>query len=380
MQWQRDAVTKRVVLVTGHYWRSKRKAGFHWLADSLWRQGWEVTFMTTAISWLSVIRQDYRFTYPIRSEANRLIAVRDRLWSYVWFTPWHPANLRSALLNRLFAPLFQAYASLPLGPVTEQIQGADLILFESTPGLLLLDHCRRLNSKAKYLYRVSDDLRLLQNHPVVLAAEAHAMATVDWVSVPSQYIYDVLTQLFGPLPHLSLDLHGIRKDLFAAATRNPYRNTTGKNLIFVGNSYFDVEFIRQAAPACPDWNFHIIGAIADLPTASNITAYGEMPFEATIPYVKYADIGLQCLAYRPGAESFTDSLKIIQYTHCQLPIVAPSYLAPNREHVFFYDMTVPESIPQALTAAAAYERRQIKTAGIHSWDELVSTCVARCME
>src|SRR5262245_40502738 len=63
---------KRVVLVTGHYLESKRKAGFHWLADAYWRAGWEVIFLTTAISWLSWLQRNYRMAYPILREANHL--------------------------------------------------------------------------------------------------------------------------------------------------------------------------------------------------------------------------------------------------------------------------------------------------------------------
>ncbi len=61
---------KRVVLITGHYWNSKRKAGFHWLADAFLRQGWEVVFFTAPpapLSLLSVIRRDYRLDYPVLS-------------------------------------------------------------------------------------------------------------------------------------------------------------------------------------------------------------------------------------------------------------------------------------------------------------------------
>jgi len=31
---------KRVVLVSGHYFESRRRAGFHWLAEAYWRAGW----------------------------------------------------------------------------------------------------------------------------------------------------------------------------------------------------------------------------------------------------------------------------------------------------------------------------------------------------
>jgi 2-beta-glucuronyltransferase len=84
----------RVLLITGHYLESRHKAGFHWLADAFWRSGWDVTFFTQSISWLSWLRRDSRFRYPIFKEANRLRRVRERLASYVWLTPFHPANLR----------------------------------------------------------------------------------------------------------------------------------------------------------------------------------------------------------------------------------------------------------------------------------------------
>jgi 2-beta-glucuronyltransferase len=359
---------KRVVLITGHYWHSHRKAGFHWLADAFWRQGWEVVFMTAPISWLSVMRRDYRLAYPVIQEANKLVAVQPKLWSYVWFTLWHPANLRWDFLNDLSRSLFRLYSKLPLGIVEAEIRCADLVIFESTPALLLFERCKQLNPQAKFIYRVSDDLRLLRNHPVVLETEKRVSPQFDLVSAPSQHIYN----FFKELPKVALELHGIRKDLFAQQDANPYSSTDTPKVIFVGNSYFDYDFLKQASQLFPDWQFHIIGPIANLPKQANIIAYGELPFVDTIPYIKYADIALQTLSYSPGSESFTDSLKIIQYTYCQLPIIAPSYLSSSRSHVFYYEPNDANSIYQALMAAHNYERSQIKTNDIYSWEELVS--------
>src|SRR5687767_6242272 len=47
------APRRRAVLLSGHYYASKRKANFHFLADSYARQGWDVTFVTTQISPIS---------------------------------------------------------------------------------------------------------------------------------------------------------------------------------------------------------------------------------------------------------------------------------------------------------------------------------------
>lgn len=358
---------KRAILVTGHYWNSKRKAGFHWLADALERNGWDVVFFTAALSGLSVIRRDYRLAYPVLREANQLLQVREAMWSYVWFTPWHPANLRLKFLNHLSRPLFSLYSQFPLGEVEPKIREADLIIFESTPGLLLFERFKHLNPRAKFIYRVSDDLRLLRNHALVLETEQRAASQFDLVSVPSQQIY----LLFKKLPNLELNLHGIRKDLFQQDCLNPYQNQENPNLIFVGNSYFDYDFINHASQLFPDWNFHIIGPITNLPQRQNIIAYGELPFEQTIPYIKYADIGLQTRCYSPGIESLNNSLKVAQYTYCQLPIVAPKYLHSSRSHFFYYHPEHVDSIQTALREAAAFDRSKIQTDNIYSWDEVM---------
>ncbi|MFM2062294.1 MAG: hypothetical protein RLZZ507_1964 [Cyanobacteriota bacterium] len=358
---------KRVVLITGHYWNSKRKAGFHWLADAFLRQGWEVVFFTAPLSWLSVIRQDYRLDYPIFQEANKLQQVESNLWSYIWFTMWHPANLRLNVLNSLSHGLFRLYGQLPLGPVASMIKDADLFIFESTPAILLFESFKRINPSAKFIYRVSDDLRLLNNHPVVLETEQRITPQFDLVSVPSQYIY----RNFDHLTNLELHFHGIRKDLFAQEYANPYPTVNHPNIIFVGNSYFDLDFLDQASQLFPHWQFHIIGPIKNLPARKNIISYGELPFIATIPYLKYADIALQTLVYSNGSESFTDSLKMIQYTYCQLPIIAPEYLSSSKPHVFYYHPGDVNSIRNALLSAKTYEHSKIHTEQIYSWDELV---------
>ncbi|MBD2297088.1 glucuronosyltransferase [Nostoc sp. FACHB-190] len=359
---------KRVVLVTGHYWNSKRKAGFHWLADAFWHQGWEVIFVTAALSWLSVIRRDYRLAYPVFQEANQLQQMRTNFWSYVWFTPWHPANLRSQLLNRFSYGLFNLYGQLPLDSIEPLLQETDLFIFESTPALLLFERFKLLNPQAQFIYRVSDDLRLLRNHSVVLETEARVAPKFDLVSVPSQHIY----HLFADLPNVQLELHGIRKDLFNQEYVNPYPASETPNVVFVGNAHFDYEFLEQASQLFPNWQFHIIGPINNLPKRKNIIAYQELPFESTIPYIKHADIALHTLAYTPGAECFTDSLKIMQYTYCKLPIVAPAYLQSSRPHISYYQPGDAGSIYQALIAAQNYDRCQISTKNIYSWDELIS--------
>src|SRR5207253_6626386 len=126
----------------------------------------------------------------------------------------------------------------------------------------------------------------------------------------------------------------------------------------------------------PDWSFHVFGS--PLPPgeglgvwgASNLTCYGERPFVELIPYLNHADIGLQCLTYRPGAECFTDSLKMFQYTYCRLPIVAPSFLKQGRPHVFYYEPGDADSIRRALLDASRYDRSLTSMADVLSLDDV----------
>ncbi|MGH2584924.1 MAG: glucuronosyltransferase [Dehalococcoidia bacterium] len=359
---------KRAVLVSVHYWGSKRRAGFHWLADALWRAGWEVVFVTASVSWLSTLRRDFRMAYGVRREANRLLVVRERLRQYVWFTPWHPANLRDERLNRLSSPLFRRYGELRLGPLADVARGADLFIFESTPGLLLFDRFKRLAPDARFVYRVSDDLRLLRSHPVVLEAERRSAPRFDLVSVPSAS----MLHLFPGLDNVMVNPHGIRADLFDADAPSPYPAGGGRNVVFAGMPPFDTDFLTRAARLFPTWQFHIIGPVSGLPGLTNVHAHGERPFEETVPYLKHADIGLHTPTYDPGVESRADSLKVIQYTYCRLPIVAPEFLRSARSHVFPYRPGDDESVRAALTAAAGCDRAGIARDGISSWDDLAA--------
>ncbi len=364
---------KRVLLVTGHYYDSKRKAGFHWIADALWRQGWHVTFFTASLSYLSYLSHDYRFGYPVVSEAKKIKRIRERLVSYVWFTLFHPANVRFTLGNYLLWPLFRTYGYLPIGPGIELVESADVIIFESFPGLLLFPRFKKINARARFVYRVSDDLRYMKNHPIVQTLEYSLVQSFDLVSVPSQAIYDKFRKYSNI--NLKLHYHGVEKRLFDRAYNNPYpRNRV--NAVFVGNSHFDTDFLKIASEVLPTWLFHIIGPLQDIPLRDNIIAYGEMPFVETIPYIKYADVGLQTRTGGPGAEALTDSLKVQQYTYCRLPIVAPEFLCSERINVFCYKSPVDESsIYRACLQALHFDRRQIDKRSVPSWEDLATALV-----
>jgi len=367
---------KRAVLLTGHYWGSKRQAGFHQIARSLLCKGWEVLFFTAPFSLLSFLRRDYRLKYLKMNELNRLIQKDKNLESFVRFTLIHPVNLKSRLLNKTSYRLFNRYQHISLGQSEEFIREAELIIYESNPVLFLFNHLKTISPDARMVYRVSDDLRLLNCHPALINIEQKLLPRFDLISVPSQYIYDV----FGNRPNLKLQRHGINKELFDKKMQNPYPPDYETNLVFIGQTYFDYDFLDIAAGLFPKLHFHIIGPLDEKRIRDNVHFYGEKPFADTIAFIKHADIGLHTLIHTPGAESFSDSLKVIQYEYCRLPIIAPYFMDCRRPQVFYYKPGNPASISEALSRAMQYDRKNISVENVISWENLTELLIGDKVE
>ena len=357
---------RRVILISGHYLQSKRRAGFHHLAEAYWRAGWEVTFVTAPISLFSWLRRDYRFEYPVRAEANRFVQVRERLSSFVLMTTTHPVSLRSQFANKLVAPWFGRYADTSLDLLADVLVEADLVVFEGSAALLLVDRVKQMAPRARLVYRASDDLRRLGLHPLILEAEARAVPCFDLVSLPTPHIADALAA-YAPV---HVHPPGIEKAAFDRATPSPYHSRT--TAVFAGVSpFFDYDTLATAAELAPHVDFHIIGpSPRSLP--DNVTFHPEMPFGELVPYLQHATFAL--LLFPPGdaAVSLGHGNKVAQYSYSQLPIVAPAHLEVERINMCVFEHGDPASLGHALAEAERMEHSPTFATGVLSSDELAA--------
>lgn len=358
---------KTVSFITGHYYPSKRRAGFHNLADAALRLGYHVNFITVGYSLLSYLRNDYRIhSTGIRKNHNRVISLRENLDSYVYFTPWHPMTLLLPFLNRMSMRWMDRYGQGDLGNLLPLVKKTDIFVFESGPGLFLFRRFQQENPAARMVYRVSDDIRILgSTHPRLIEWEREIVPDFEYISVPSSVMLDMF-----PGVSVALDRHGLDMQAYDACIRSPYEPGT-RNAVFVGTGYMDSDFLRAAATAHPQCLFHIIGPMTDTLHLDNVRFLGEMPFKATVPYIKFADVGLGIRTFRKGfASTLTDSLKIIQYRYCGLPIVSPDFLDLHREGVFYYHPGDPASCAAAMEHALQHGRHSEYADEVHSWDEV----------
>lgn len=347
-----------VVLISWHYYGSRRRATFHQLADAYEQLGCDVTFVTAPVSWLSRAAGDARFAYPLRAEANRPIRVTEKITSYVLFTPLHVAGTGSRVGDRMTGRALRwLYEHSGLGALQTILSRADLVVMESTPAIVLAPRVRAAAPNARLVYRVSDDLSMLSVHPEVVRAEREQVGCFDFVSLAHDHFHE----RYAPVP-VRYHPNGVPKHLLDAPSASPFGH--GRHAVWVGAWLLDTRFLDHASERVPECTFHVIGPIPKTFDRPNVVWHGEMAYEDTIPFLQHADAGLSAYSAQTRARDtagvtgyLADGLKSMQYRYLGLPIVAPDFLRTDRPHHFFYTPGDPDSAEAALRAALHAGRR-----------------------
>jgi 2-beta-glucuronyltransferase len=359
---------RRVLIVTGHHFaEAPRKVDLHFMADALRAGGDHVDFLACRLSFLSRFLKDGRFIYARQRPLNRWNLVGEELEEFLWYAPFHPMNLKLPLLNALSGPLFRLYDRLLPKAVMDRMASYTHILIESGPPPLLTHRMRQAAPKARIIYHAADRLKTIRVHPCVEQALAKGIGDYDLIHIMAEAMR---ADFPADAPILYLP-HGIARDSFDRAVESPY--ATPRNAVSVGDMLFDARVIDTLAAAYPDWTFHLFGKKA-VPSErrTNIVVHGEVAFETIVPFIKFADIGLAPYGRSEGADYLSQSsLKMIQYSYCRLPIVAPTFAAGGRDHVCAYDPGDEASIIEAFRRAQSFDRETIETASIRGWQEAV---------
>ncbi len=356
----------KVVMVTTHSATAERKTGFHFWSEALHERGHKVDFLTIGFSPISLYKKDgkKKFSKPY----NKWIATKEGYQTYVWCAPFHPFTLYNEKMDKLTSPIFALYPHLLPASVKERIADADIFIVENGAGLMLVEPFHKLCPNAKFIYTVSDRFEVLTFHPVIVNSLEKAMPYIDFIRVPSHAQLDDYKDIDTPSAFIS---QGLEKGRFDTEYPNPY--TTEKNAISVGDMLFDAASLETMAEKFPDWNFHIFGKQAKLTRSfDNVKEYGEMQFEKLVPYIKHADIGLAPYREKEGGDYLCQSsLKMLQYTYCNLPIVGPEFATIGRDHVIGYREGDVESIEAAFKAAQTYDRANIDISAVMTWGEVM---------
>ena len=365
---------EKVLLISGHYFNSKTNAGFHHIANSL-SKSHQVYFYSVGYSFLqkiiNIFRSKESFKNVSKEEYKTFVKSDNSVYSHVekkiftvsprkilrFFLFWYPSLYKNLGLNRgVLVDIDFKY-----------------IIFESTLGLFHFDRLKKLYPDAYMVYRVSDDLRFVNNNPDLIRQELKILPLFDLVSVPTSYMLESYKSYYSA-NNLKLNFHGVNKKQINSNHSSPF-TTTNKTFSFIGTSDFDYTFLKYASDLFPKYHFHVIGPIVPKEYKSNIFYHGEIPFMETFKFIQYSDVCLSNRSYSKGAEMLADSNKILQYTFASKPIIVPDFIATSRENTFSYIPGDTKSIKDSILAALEFSTKpfpQKLRNVIKSWEELTS--------
>ena len=359
----------KVVIVSGvHDYRTPRRGSIQALADALVRLGNDVTFISVRFSPISRAKGDHRLFLWDRANRPEIV---NGVQCYLWRTPFHPFRTGRGALDSSAGLLFSTYASWPNRFIDDEFRAASHILVESGLGIMLIHRARRLNPRARIIYRGSDALHTIGAPPALAVELRKRSDEVDAFCLLAEKMADDFRWAANKTYVVPL---GINRDDFASIGPSPYGG--GINAVTVGSMLFDRTFFEQAAPRFPDIQFHLIGTGDAFAAPSNVHHYKEMPFKATLPYLKHADFGIA--AYKPQANSgylAQSSLKLMQYEYLGLPAVCPDYAAGASPNRFGYVTGDQAGIVTAIRRALAHGRFAGADA-VLSWEETAQRMLA----
>ena len=319
---------KRLVFLTGHFPDQKRRNSMLWVTDHLQAMGWHVTFVTVGYSWLSLLRGDRRIAALGKRPRTGTHRISPSLTHMFGYSPVHPVRTGRRLLDRVLAALGPLYTSYWRRRLRGPLSKADLVIVESGPPVALAAMAAQLAPDAVRLYRVSDDIRLL-NAPEALLRAERAHHHFNRISTGSA----VIAKRFAEHPNVTVDPMGVPHDAVRIDTKDPYNRGGGPIAVCAGSTQLDMGQIRKVAQEAPNWQIHVIGRLKGTPPdLPNVTWHGELPFDQTLAFVQHADIGLAPFQDVPGVEyQITSSNRILLYRFHGLPILVPPRLCACSE-------------------------------------------------
>ncbi|MDE1991744.1 MAG: glycosyltransferase [Rhizobiaceae bacterium] len=345
-----------------------RKTSVHFISRGLADDGHEVKTISVGYSYLTRFKKKQLYLELAAQQKNRFVTTAPRYESAAYLPLLHPFSSGQTAVNAAMAPFFALYGSLIPGFMSEAIREAEVVLIESGTAIVFFNAIRRINPNAKIIYFARDRLDTVGASKYLQRLERATIPLFDRIVVPSSAMASTLRDARG----VDVIPQGVDKTGFDAATVSPYPEGS-VNAITVGNMLFDKAAVSAMARAAPTVKFHLFGSGIPNDFPENVRLYGERPFADVIPYIKFADFGIA--PYRLTQREFylaESSLKLLQYSYCSLPILAPDMLKEIRENIVGYSQTSERDWAGKVTGAATMRHDDEWKNGILTWAEVSS--------
>jgi 2-beta-glucuronyltransferase len=360
---EQSTAKQKFLLLSAHDYRSPRKAGMHFVASELAKLG-TTRFFSLRYSFLSRYKQDPRLT--LDDQANKIVSYQG-VECYLWKTLIHPVRIRpfESLMYHFYGYGFNRV-------LREWIRDSDVIILESGVAPIFFDLIKKLNPNAKTLYRASDALGTIDAATYISKTFERVAKDIDTIVLPSKALAESI-----PSKHnLAFVPQGIDHSVSEKANPSPYDD--GIHAVSIGSMLFDPEFFVLAARRFPHIHFHIIGSCQPRHPeyGDNVSVYGEMPFDKTLPYIKHATLGIAPYSSVNLPAYLRDtSLKLTQYEFLGLPAICPHFIAADYPTRFGYEIGNEDSIALAISRALN-QRAPLTKRTVLDWSQVTERMLA----
>ena len=316
---------KRAVIITGHFPFQKRHGSILWVSHHLQKMGWHVTHVTVGYSWLAYLKQDQRLkALGYRPKKGEHIQ-SDTLTTIYGLSPIHPVRSGHQIVDKAIAAFRGLFENYWRPILRSSLARSDLVICESGAPVLLAPLVSKYAPQAARIYRVNDDIHLLNAPKFLLEAEVDNQHHFTRISSANQG----LTNKFRH-GNITLDPMGIPRGSLENTRRSPFHRSEGQKIsVCAGTTQLDHHALIWIATNRPNWQVHVLGRIKEktLQNIPNLIYHGEVKFDTILGYIAHADIGLAPYIDHQGIEyQTTNSNRMLLYRHHGLPILGPNRL------------------------------------------------------
>lgn len=313
-------MNKKALVITFHLKNCKRVGGFHTFIDILLKNGYDVDWLTTNVN------------------ASWLLRKTDRENIYNFFTTWKgiyfekygskchhfsvPFLVPGKIKKNFCLSKYELNYSKWKRIKRKLSDSYDVILVEGS-GAQYGEELRRNYPYSKIIYRPSDilctvlkdknadeiELNMIKNSNCVLCVDENQINYYKKLGVESSK----LKILRNPL--------STNEDITILKNYNPVQS---KNIVYIGASFCDFEFIEYAASQNPNLNFYIIGPF-NKKSYNNVIYTGSLSKEEFETYLLKAQVALAPIKLTSSFNLYGYTGKIIMYMKYLLPIVATNF-------------------------------------------------------
>ncbi|WP_157950423.1 polysaccharide biosynthesis protein GumK [Pannonibacter carbonis] len=355
---------KTVSFISAHIFAPQiRKTSVHFIATEFAALGHDVKFISVGYSWLRKLKNCPRYAAISSSQRNQFEQIKENLNAGVYIAPLHAFSSTNFYFDKLSSILFPIYGSYFPEFAREAIRRSDLIVIETGTPIAFFDLCKSLSGSAKFIYLCRDHMPTIRASTYLQDLERRIIAESDSVCVHAQRLADLLPAS----GRITVVPQAIDPEPFRSTDKSPYPTGT-VNAVSAGDMLLDRQVIAKLATAAPEVCFHVFGASWDLIKPANLIIHGEVGFEQLAAYIRHADFGIAAYATSETDQYLAESsLKLLQYAHCQLPVILPDSIPVDRGNEVKYNANNLIDARSLVDRCLEFRRSSLGSYSIPSW-------------